>query len=60
MLWYIIFKSQPSDTIRIDYFELIKLFILSLAKTFRKVTDTDYGETLAYFLVLVLINTVLI
>ena len=42
-----------------EYFELIKGFILAPAETFRKVTDTDYGETLAYFLVLVLINTVL-
>jgi len=42
-----------------EYFELMKGFVLSPAETFRKVTGTDYGETLAYFLVLVLINTVL-
>jgi hypothetical protein len=42
-----------------EYFELMKGCILAPAETFRKVRDTDYGETLAYFLVLVLINTVL-
>ena len=42
-----------------DYFELIKGFILSPVETFRKVKDTDYGDTLVYFLILVLINTIL-
>ena len=42
-----------------DYFEPIKGFILSPVETFRKVKDTDYGDTLVYFLILVLINTIL-
>jgi len=42
-----------------EYFELIKGFVLSPVETFQKVKDTDYGDTLVYFLVLVLINTVL-
>ncbi|MCK9591595.1 MAG: YIP1 family protein [Methanoregula sp.] len=42
-----------------EYVELIKGFVLSPVETFRKVTDTDYRDTLVYFLVLVLINTVL-
>jgi hypothetical protein len=42
-----------------EYLELIKGFVLSPAETFRKVRDTDYSDTLVYFLVLVLIHTVL-
>ena len=42
-----------------EYFELIKGFVLSPVETFQKVRDTDYGNSLVYFLVLVLINTVL-
>ena len=42
-----------------EYLELIKGFVLSPAETFRKVRDTDYSDTLVYFLILVLINTVL-
>jgi len=42
-----------------EYFELIKGFVLSPADTFQKVRDTDYGDTLGYFLILVLINTIL-
>jgi len=42
-----------------EYVELIKGFVLSPAETFQKVRDTDYGDTLGYFLILVLINTVL-
>jgi hypothetical protein len=52
-------KSLPADTIRMEYFELIKGFVLSPVETFQKVKDTDYGDSLVYFLVLVLINTVL-
>jgi len=52
-------KSLPADTIRMEYFELIKGFVLSPVETFQKVRDTDYGNSLVYFLVLVLINTVL-
>ena len=43
-----------------EYFEPIKGFVLSPVETFQKVKDTDYGDTLVYFLVLVLINTVLL
>ena len=42
-----------------EYPELIKGFFLSPVETFRKVKDTDYRDTLVYFLVLVLIYTVL-
>jgi len=42
-----------------EYVELIKGFFLSPVETFRKVKDTDYRDTLVYFLVLVLINTAL-
>ena len=42
-----------------EYLELIKGFFLSPVETFRKVKDTDYNDTLMYFLVLVLINTAL-
>ena len=42
-----------------EYVELIKGFFLSPAETFRKVKDTGYGDTFVYFLVLVLIYTVL-
>jgi len=42
-----------------EYVELMKGFVLSPAETFQKVRDTDYGDTLGYFLILVLINTVL-
>ncbi len=44
---------------RMEYLELMKGFILSPVETFRKVKDTDYGDALVYFLILVLINTVL-
>ncbi len=42
-----------------EYLELIKGFVLSPVETFRNVKDTDYNDTLMYFLVLVLINTAL-
>jgi hypothetical protein len=42
-----------------EYVELMKGFVLSPVETFQKVKDTDYGDTLVYFLILVLINTVL-
>ena len=47
------------NTIRMEYLEMIKGFVLTPAETFRKVKDTDYRETLVYFLALVVINTVL-
>ena len=52
-------KSLPADTIRMEYFKLIKGFVPSPVETFQKVRDTDYVNSLVYFLVLVLINTVL-
>jgi hypothetical protein len=42
-----------------EYVELIKGFVLSPVESFQKVKDTDYSDTLVYFLILVLINTVL-
>jgi hypothetical protein len=42
-----------------EYIELIKGFFLSPVETFRKVKDTDYGDTLVYFLVLVIVYAIL-
>ena len=42
-----------------NYLELIKGFFLLPVETFRTVKDTDYRDTLVYFLILVLIYTVL-
>jgi hypothetical protein len=42
-----------------EYLDLIKGFILSPVETFLKVKDTDYPDTIRYFLVLVLIYTIL-
>jgi len=42
-----------------EYLELMKGFILAPVETFRNVKDTDYGDTLVYFLILTLIYTVL-
>jgi len=42
-----------------DYFDLMKGFLLSPVETFRKVRDTDLGESLKYYLVLLVINAVL-
>jgi len=42
-----------------EYLEMIKGFMLSPVETFRNVKDTSYGDTLVYFLALVVINTVL-
>jgi hypothetical protein len=42
-----------------EYLDMIKGFMLSPAETFRNVKDTSYGDTLVYFLALVVINTVL-
>jgi hypothetical protein len=41
-----------------EYLELMKGFFLAPAETFRKVRDTDFGDTFVYFLILVLIYTV--
>jgi hypothetical protein len=42
-----------------EYIELIKGFFLSPVETFRKVKDTDYGDTLVYFLVLAIVCAIL-
>ena len=52
-------KSRPGGTIRMEYFELMKGFLFSPEETFRTVKDTDSGDTLIYFMVLVLISAVL-
>ena len=41
-----------------DYFDLMKGFLLSPVETFRKVRDTDLGDSLKYYLVLLVINAV--
>jgi hypothetical protein len=42
-----------------EYFELMKGFLLSPVETFRKVRDTDPGDSLMYYLVLLVINAIL-
>jgi hypothetical protein len=42
-----------------DYFELIKGFMLSPVETFPKVRGADLGDSLKNFLILVVINTIL-
>jgi hypothetical protein len=42
-----------------DFIELIKGFLLTPVETFQKVRKADLGDTLKYFLILVVINTVL-
>lgn len=42
-----------------DYFELMKGFLLSPVETFGKVRDTDLGDSLKYYLILLAINAVL-
>jgi hypothetical protein len=42
-----------------DFIELVKGFLLSPVETFQKVRKADLGDTLKYFLILVVINTVL-
>ena len=42
-----------------DNFELMKGFLLSPVETFRKVKDTDLGDSLRYYLLLLAINAVL-
>jgi hypothetical protein len=42
-----------------DFIELVKGFLLSPTETFRKVRPADLGETLKYFLILVVISTIL-
>jgi len=45
--------------IHMDYFELMKGFLLSPVETFQKVRDTDLGDSLKYYLILLVINAVL-
>jgi hypothetical protein len=42
-----------------DYFRLMKGFLLSPVETFRTVRDTDWGDSLRYYLVLLAINAIL-
>jgi hypothetical protein len=42
-----------------DFIELVKGFILSPTEAFQKVKGADLGDTLKYYLILVVINTVL-
>jgi hypothetical protein len=42
-----------------DYIELMKGFLISPVETFRKVRDTDLGDSLKYYLLLLAINAVL-
>jgi hypothetical protein len=42
-----------------DYFALMKGFLLSPVETFRTVRDTDLGDSLKYYLILLAINAVL-
>ena len=42
-----------------DYFEMMKGFLLSPLESFRKVRDTDWGDSLRYYLILLVINAVL-
>jgi hypothetical protein len=42
-----------------DYFELMKGFLLSPVESFRKVRDTDLGDSLKYYLILLVINAIL-
>jgi len=42
-----------------DYFGLMKGFLLSPVETFQKVKGTDLGDSLTYYLILLVINAVL-
>jgi len=42
-----------------DYFEMMKGFLLSPLESFRKVRDTDWGDSIRYYLILLVINAVL-
>jgi hypothetical protein len=42
-----------------DYFGLMKGFLLSPVETFQEVRDTDLGDSLKYYLILLVINAVL-
>ena len=42
-----------------DFIELVKGFILSPVETFQKVRPADLGDALKYYLILLLINTIL-
>jgi hypothetical protein len=42
-----------------DFIETVKGFILSPVEAFQKVRPTDLGDTLKYYLILVIINTIL-
>ncbi len=42
-----------------DYFEMMKRFLLAPLESFRTVRDTDWGDSLRYYLILLVINAVL-
>ena len=42
-----------------DYFGLMKGFLLSPVETFRSVKETDLGDSLVYYLILIVINAIL-
>jgi len=42
-----------------DYFGLMKGFLLSPVETFRSVKETDLGDSLVYYLILLVINAIL-
>jgi hypothetical protein len=52
---------MPGEIFRIimDFIELVKGFLLSPVETFQKVRKADLGDALKYFLILVVINTIL-
>lgn len=45
--------------IHMDYFGLMKGFLLSPVETFRSVKETDLGDSLIYYLILLVINAIL-
>jgi hypothetical protein len=45
--------------IDMDYFGLMKGFLLSPVETFRSVKETDLGDSLVYYLILLVINAIL-
>jgi len=45
--------------IPMDYLEMMKGFLLSPLESFRKVRETDWGDSLRYYLILLVINAIL-
>lgn len=59
--YYKTFKFSHADCfpIHMDYIGLMKGFLLSPVETFQKVRDTDLGDSLKYYLILLVINAIL-